>query len=279
MTRIAAATALVLTALLIPASASGVWGGALDTAHPQVGAMYFDYEGTGEPRIDGQICSGSYAGESKDGRNDVFLTAGHCMPPPELGIPASDIYVSFDSNASSSDPHDLVSSPIQVQSYHLMPGFGHHAGDPRDIGILLLPKDSVPASLTPVQLAPAGFLDTLKTQGALNFRVMDIVGYGVTPIWDGPGPTDFAFEGKRRSGTSIVIGLSKALLRLSQNNGIGTGSGLCFGDSGSPQIDPASNRVVSIARGGNGQCNAPSYNYRLDTAPARGFLGQFLNLP
>ena len=187
MTRIAAATALVLTALLIPASASGVWGGALDTAHPQVGAMYFDYEGTGEPRIDGQICSGSYAGESKDGRNDVFVTAGHCMPPPELGIPASDIYVSFDSNASSSDPHDLVSSPIQVQSYHLMPGFGHHAGDPRDIGILLLPKDSVPASLTPVQLAPAGFLDILKTQGALNFRVMDIVGYCVTRSGTGQG--------------------------------------------------------------------------------------------
>jgi hypothetical protein len=71
MTRILAAGALALAALLIPASALGVWGGVLDTAHPQVGAMYFDYEGTGEPRIDGQICSGSYAGESKDGRNDV----------------------------------------------------------------------------------------------------------------------------------------------------------------------------------------------------------------
>lgn len=279
MTRIAAAAALALAALLIPASASGVWGGVLDTAHPQVGAMYFDYEGTGEPRIDGQICSGSYAGESKDGRNDVFLTAGHCMPPPELDIPASDLYVSFNSNASSSDPQDLVSSPIQVQSFHQMPGFSHDSADPHDIGILLLPKDSVPASLSPVQLAAAGYLDTLKRQGTLNFRVMQIVGYGVTPVWDAPGPTDYFFDGKRRSGTSIITGLSKALVRFSQNNGIGTGSGLCFGDSGSPQIDPATNRVVSVTRGGNGQCNANNYNYRLDTPTARGFLGQFLSLP
>jgi hypothetical protein len=279
MMRIAAAAALALAALLIPTSASGVWGGVLDTAHPQVGAMYFDYEGTGEPRIDGQICSGSYAGESKDGRNDVFLTAGHCMPPPELDISASDLYVSFNSNASSSDPHDLVSSPIRVQSFHLMPGFDHDAADPHDLGILLLPKDSVPAALAPVQLAAAGYLDTLKRQGTLNFRVMQIVGYGVTPVWDAPGPTDYLFDGKRRSGTSIITGLSKALVRFSQNNGIGTGSGLCFGDSGSPQIDPATNRVVSVTRGGNGQCNSNNYNYRLDTPTARGFLGQFLSLP
>jgi hypothetical protein len=279
MTRILAAAALALSALLIPASASGVWGGALDTAHPQMGAMYFDYEGTGEPRIDGQICSGSYAGESKDGRNDVFLLAGHCVPPAEAGIPPTDLYVSFDSNASVTDPHDLVAGPIQVQSYHQMPGFGHDFADPHDLGIMLLPKDSVPASLAPVQLAPAGFLDTLKSQGTLKFRVMDIVGYGVTPIWDAPGPTDFAFDGKRRSGTSIITGLGKALVRFSQNNGIGTGSGMCFGDSGSPQIDHATNRVISVTRGGNGQCNSNNYNYRLDTPTARGFLGLFLNLP
>jgi hypothetical protein len=37
--------------------------------------MYLDYEGTGEPCIDGLVYSGSYAGESKDGRNDAFLLA------------------------------------------------------------------------------------------------------------------------------------------------------------------------------------------------------------
>jgi hypothetical protein len=279
MTRRLVVLALVLSALVLPVSASGVWGGAVDTTHPQVGAMYFDYEGTGSPRIDGLICSGSFAGDSKNGQNDVFLLAGHCLPPPELGIPAGALYVSFNNNASVTNTHDFVSSPIKVLSYHQMPGFGHDLGDLHDLGILLLAKDSVPGSIAPVQLAPAGFLDTLKREGTLKFREVDIVGYGVTPVWEPAGPTDFAFDGKRRSGTSIIIGLGKAFVRFSQNDGIGTGNGLCFGDSGSPQIDPATNRVISVTTGGNGQCNANNYNYRVDTPQAREFLGQYLNLP
>jgi hypothetical protein len=277
MTRILAALALGVAALVLPAGASGVWGGTLDTTHPQVGAMYFDYEATGSPRIDGLVCSGSFAGDSKDGLYDVFLLAGHCLPPAELGVPASALFVSFSNNASVTDTHSLVSSPIEVQSYHQMPGFGHDLGDLRDLGVLLLPKDS--ASGSPVQLAPASFLDALKAQGTLKFRIVDIVGYGVVPNWDDPGPTSFAFDGKRRSGTSVITGLSKADVRYSQNNGIGTGSGLCFGDSGSPQIDQATQRVVSVTSGGNGQCNANNHNYRVDTPQARAFLGQFLNLP
>jgi Trypsin len=87
------------------------------------------------------------------------------------------------------------------------------------------------------------------------------------------------FDRKRRSGTSVVTGLGKGLVKLKQNNGIGTGSGLCIGDSGSPQIDHATGYVISVTSGGNGQCNANSINYRVDTPQARAFLGQFLDLP
>ena len=86
-------------------------------------------------------------------------------------------------------------------------------------------------------------------------------------------------SGLPRSGTSIILGLGKAFVRFSQNDGIGTGSGLCFGDSGSPQIDQATQRVISVTTGGNVQCNANNYNHRVDTSTAREFLGQFLNLP
>jgi len=59
MKRRSLAAGLVLAALLLlPTSASGVWGGQLDTTHSNVGAMYFDYDGTG-PFVDGLICSGS----------------------------------------------------------------------------------------------------------------------------------------------------------------------------------------------------------------------------
>jgi hypothetical protein len=262
-------------ALGAPAGAFAVWGGTVDTAHPQVGAMYFDRDGSGTAVSGELICSGSYAGPSKTGQFNVFLTAGHCLPPPELNIPASKLLVSFDG-----DGRDGVSNAITVSQYHRMPGFGHDFGDLHDLGVLLLPAGSVPATIPPVQLPPAGYLDTLKAAGTLKFKIVDIVGYGVVPVWEPAGPTQFAFDGVRRAGTSIIIGLRHSMVIYNQNrHGIGTGSGLCFGDSGSPQFEQGTLRVLSTTTGGNGQCNANNQNTRVDTAEARAFLGQFLNLP
>lgn len=273
---------VVLAAVLaIPGTALAVWGGAPDgDGHPSVGAMYFDPDG-GDVSALQLICSGSYAGPSKDGRADVFLTAGHCLPPADLGIPAFLIKVSFDNNEGG----DPVDSPITILSYHQMPGWGHDRGDLRDLGVLLLPAGSVAGAFTaaaanPVQLPPANYLNDLKRARDLQFRVADIVGYGVTPIWGPGGPTTFGFDGVRKTGTSIINGLTKSFLRFNQNpDGIGTGSGLCFGDSGSPQFDEGSLMVLSVTTGGNGQCNSANQNYRVDTPLAREFLGQFLNLP
>ncbi len=271
--RIALAAAVL--AVSLPATALGVWGGTTDVTHPGVGAMYFDFMGTGVAVADGLVCSGSYAGPSADGTHDVFLTAGHCMPPAEAGIPPSALIVSFDGNAT-----DGVSGQIKVSEYHQMPGFGHDFGDFHDLGILLLPAHSVAAGIPAVQLPTAGYLDQLKAAGTLKFRIADIVGYGVTPVWEPAGPTTFVFDGVRRSGTSIITGLSKSNLHYNQNrNGIGTGSGVCFGDSGSPQFDQGTLLVLSVTSGGNGQCNANNVNYRVDTPLAREFLGRFLALP
>jgi hypothetical protein len=77
-----------------------------------------------------------------------------------------------------------------------------------------------------------------------------------------------------------VTGLTRSKLLFSQNvHGIGTGSGLCIGDSGSPQLLPGTLTAISITNGGNLQCNANDANYRLDTAVARHFLGDYLDLP
>jgi hypothetical protein len=265
---------VVLVSLAFAPSAGAVWGGQEDTAHPGVGAMYFDEDGDGAVTADWLVCTGSYAGRSKDGRSDVILMAGHCLPPAEEGIPASKLLVSFDRDA-----RDGVSGTIAATAYHQMPGFGHDAGDPRDLGIVLLPAGSA-AGRPAVQLPRAGYLDALKASGALKFLRVDIVGYGAIPNWDDPGPTTFAFDGVRRSGTSTVIGLTRSSLLFNQNrHGVGTGSGLCFGDSGSPQLERGTLRLLSVTNGGNGQCNANNANYRVDTPAARSFLGQFLTLP
>jgi hypothetical protein len=249
-------------AVLAPASALAVWGGTVDTAHPGVGAMYFDVLGNGTAISDGLICSGSYAGRSKDGRNDVFLTAGHCMPPPELGITAGQLLVSFDGDGTNG-----VSNPIKVTSFHQMPGFGHDFGDFHDLGVLLLPAGSVPAGTPAVQLPPAGYLDRLKASGQLKFTIVD--SSGTASSRSGSRPVrQFVFDGVRRAGATIIAGLRASNVIYNQNrHGIGTGSGLCFGDSGSPQLAKGTLLVLSVTSGGNGQCNANNQNYRVDTGP------------
>lgn len=113
------ALAVAVLAVALPATALAVWGGTVDTTHPSVGAMYFDFMGNGVAVPDGLVCSGSYAGPSADGKHDVFLTAGHCMPPASLGIPPSALIVSFDGDGTNG-----VSGQIKVSEYHQMPGFG-----------------------------------------------------------------------------------------------------------------------------------------------------------
>ncbi|WP_332875433.1 trypsin-like serine protease [Ornithinimicrobium sediminis] len=87
-------------------------------------------------------------------------------------------------------------------------------------------------------------------------------------------------EGGREAGTSIITGLRPANVLSNQNpHGIGTGSGVCFGDSGSPQLDAGTLTVISVTSGGNRHCNAHNDNYRVDTPAAREFLGEFIALP
>jgi len=274
---------LFVVVLVAPVAAFGVWGGEPDgDDHPSVGAMYFEFA-DGQPGVvvDDLMCSGSYAGPSKDREHDVFLTAGHCLPPAELELPAFLLTVSFDNNESDDSPDALIT----VDEYHQMPGFGHDRGDLRDLGILLLPSGSVAAAFpdaaaNAVVLPSENYLDDLKKDGELKRRTADIVGYGVTPVWGPGGPTTFDFDGVRKSGTSVINGLTKSMLLYNQNpNGVGTGAGLCFGDSGSPQFNEGTVNVLSVTSGGNGQCNSVNNNYRVDTPQAREFLGEFLALP
>lgn len=269
-----AAGALIVVA---PAPAAAVWGGTPDgNDHPSVGAMYYDGDQDGTTIADELVCSGSYAGTHYG--HDVFLTAGHCLPPPEFPVAPHELSVSFDG-----DLRDGVSSPIAVQAFHVMPGFGHDRGDLKDLGVLLMPPGSVDAAFgspPPVQLPPAGHLDDLKSDGDLKFRIVEIVGYGVTPVWGPGGPTTFEIPYIRQQGTSVITGLRKANVLYNQNpNGIGTGSGVCYGDSGSPQLDVGTLTVMSVTGGGNPLCNANNTNYRVDTVAAREFLDQFIALP
>ena len=264
-----------------PKIASAAWGGMDDgNAHPMVGAVYADFNNNGQIEFFELICSGSYAGASKNGDFDVFLTAGHCVGPLVVFFGITDFWVSFDPDPIGSG--GVPTNLIQSTSFDWDQRFGHDSGNLYDSAVVVLPAGSVESNhpgLSPVELPPAGFLNDLKRSGELQHAVMEMVGYGVVPTWQQPGGTQFAFDGVRRTSYSTVKGLTRAWLNFNQNtNATGLG-GACFGDSGSPQFVPTTRMIVSTTTGGDPNCRANNYNYRLDTVGAREFLGLYLDLP
>jgi hypothetical protein len=264
----------LLLAVLAAAPVSAAWGGQPDgDQHPMVGAMFFDWDASGGISDWELSCSGSYAGVSRDGRNDVFLTAGHCVAPmAAFGSPPA--YVSFDNDLVAGG----ISGLITAEGYAWDPAFGHDAGDMHDLGVVLLPLGSV-SGIEPVVLPPAGFMDDLLQRAALKDLDVEAVGYGAIPMWQQRGGTQFGWPGTRNMATVNIKGLTKADILYNQNaNATGDG-GVCFGDSGSPQFIAGDRTVISVTSGGDGNCRAHNHDYRLDTPQARSFLGQFLVLP
>ena len=266
---------LMILSLFMTTGVFAISNGEPDgNTHPMVGALFADFDGDGEISGLELICSGSYAGPSVDGQYDVFLTAGHCVVPiVVLGF--SEAYVSFDNEVLDADgPADLIAS----DTFYFDPAFGHDSGDLHDLGVVLLPAGSV-VGIDPVELPPAGYLNGLKKGGAIKQVVVENAGYGVVPTWKQPGGTQFAFDGVRRTANSPVKGLTKSNVLYNMNHDATDLGGVCFGDSGSPQFISGTKMIISTTSGGDGNCRAHNYNYRLDTESARNFLGQFLDLP
>ena len=153
-----------------------------------------------------------------------------------------------------------------------MPGFGRDLGDLRDLGILLLPVGSVPAGIPAVQLPTAGYLDQLKASG--QSEVPDRRNRG---LWRdaglGAGRPD-AVHVRRRPALGAPRSSPGSPRRwcttTSSGTASGPGSGVCFGDSGSPQFDVGTLRVLSVTSGGNGQCNANNLELPGRHAPGAG---------
>lgn len=266
---------LLLAALISTTSVLAAWGGEPDgNQHPMVGALFADFNGNGSIEGFELVCSGSYAGPSADGVYDVFLTAAHCVAPAvEFGF--TQAYVSFDNEVlNANGPANVIPSV----GFDWDRRFGHDQGNLYDLGVILLPAGSV-TGITPVQLPPEGYLDDLKSAGILKDTAIELVGYGVVPAWKQPGGTQTFFDGVRRTSDGTIKGLTQAWLLFNQNHDATGEGGLCFGDSGSPQFVAGTTMIVSTTTGGDPNCRANSYNYRLDTEEARTFLGQYLNLP
>ena len=273
-TAAAVVAATIVSALVAAAPALAVDGGVPDRgAHPNVGLLGFDVDREGDtPPF--ALCSGSVVSDS------VFLTAAHCI----AAVPDAQWVVTLDGGGPGGPvatagfyPDDFpffMTGPVyRSLGTAVHPGFDGSTSHGNDLAVVLFPHGTF-AGVTPVRLPRAGVLDELAAEGVLRGRSVTLVGYGVDAQL---GPPRYFFAGYRRTATARVQALTPRWLRIQQTAAATGQGGLCYGDSGSPQL--LDGTAVSVFSRHARTCQGTSREQRLDTPSARDFLSGFVPLP
>jgi hypothetical protein len=172
----------------------------------------------------------------------VFATAGHC------GSDGARVAVAFD--ADLNDGWSLLPGTLRVDP-----------AKKADLAVVVL---DAPAPVAPASLPQEGAVDGLAKRSPVLS-----VGYGYSSrAADG----SFVYDGLRRRAESPVKKSSKLYVTISTRE-----AGPCMGDSGGPQL--VGDTVLSVTSGGSKDCSGKADGYRVDSKPARAFLGRFVALP
>ena len=282
----ALATAAATLALVVgPAlAATAITGGAADTQHPSVAMIVF-YDGTGRYR-----CSASLVSST------VLLTAAHCTD----GVKGS-VAVTFDPVIAKAPPSPLpvAAKPAEAYTHEELAAAGYLSGGANthpaysgftdiknwnDVGVVVL--DEPVEGITPVKLAPVGYLDAYK-QPKLNKTIFEVVGYGteVRKAESGPQkPTPMTYPLFRRVAFAPGQKLTPQILQLNGNehDNRGTG-GSCFGDSGGPTFHSPSGthdaakevQVTVTSYGYTSNCRYLDGMQRVDIPVVQDWLAEF----
>jgi V8-like Glu-specific endopeptidase len=250
---ITACVAVLLGTLAFSSIAGAITYGSPDgEGHPEVGALLAPVaysDGTWE------ACSGTLISPT------VFLTAAHC----DLGVDR--VAVTFESS------YVAGSGKTYWGTWHADPMFRGAQSDPYDVAVVVLDKA---VRITPARLPRAGSLGNLASGTKFTS-----VGYGAQSVTVDQGPT-FHYADIRYVATGTLWTSTDSWLKISMNPALGDG-GTCYGDSGGPNFLGAgsteTNIVAATTITGDFMCRATNVDYRLDTASARSFLGQFVTLP
>ncbi|MEV1175149.1 trypsin-like serine protease [Nonomuraea sp. NPDC049784] len=237
--------------------AAAITNGSADgDTHPEVGALV-----DGKQYEDGTwtYCTGTLISPT------VFLTAAHCGEGK-----TKTARVTF---AGQYKPGSTVYT-------------GRYIPDPRyngkssnhDMAVVVF-KTPIPG-IKPAQLPTAGLLDQLKADKSLESARFTPVGYGsLDPVKKGHHQ-QFKYTDTRRQSSISFKDLSRRWLDLSLSSW--SDGSTCFGDSGGPNFlgGPESHLLVATTiSGADNACKKTNYDYRLDSATARHFLGKYVTLP
>jgi hypothetical protein len=192
------------------------------------------------------ICSGSALSPTR------LLTAAHCADPSQP------VFVSYKSGppfSLSTDftPGTFVANPNWCPNCgHGVPGFDSH-----DVAVVTLPS--------------AGLVDTLPMDSPI-----DLVGYGAQGFARGGGQPQNVLLLTRFFAPSLLIqsndAISDEFIKLTANPAQGKG-GICFGDSGGPDLISGTTTVVAVNTFlNNSNCAGVTYSQRIDLPDILSFI-------
>jgi hypothetical protein len=253
------AAGLALAALIAVVPVKAVTNGQPDgSRHPFVGVAIQPI-----PSMPGfvSVCSGSALSASK------FLTAAHCFDPSQ---PA---FVSY-----KSGPPFSLATDFTPGIFHPDPdwcpgcGPGTQGFDSHDVAVITLFSPRDPGAFA--RLPAPGLVDSL----AMGTPI-DIVGYGVQGFIRGGGQPGQVFLFTRYFAPSQLIQsnnlASAEFIKLTANPSQGTG-GVCFGDSGGPDLLGGTRTVLAVnSFVTNSNCAGVTYSNRVDLPDILAFINSF----
>lgn len=276
----------VALAVIAGASPSGaIIGGEKDGArHPNVAVL--------EVAVEGGYwlsCSGTLVAPT------VVVTAAHCVST-SLGATTS-VAVSFDEEPAT-DANGGLAGPTITGTWAVHPQWQPTGSDLNyDMAVVVLdrPATDLWPAVTPAGLPRLGELDRYAKGPKPQ---LDAVGYGYHDV-AGAGPGAYSYDPVERRTAAVKFHDAGALLTVTNNRGTGSpnSGAICSGDSGGALLAGSTLvGVISFHRndrlgawtGPHSQamdnsasswCEGWGGYPRLDTASARGFLGQYLTLP
>jgi hypothetical protein len=173
-------------------------------------------------------------------------------------------------------------SEVPQGGVNFYPGTAHTYSAPgvfSDLGIVVLTQP-VPTNVVSeyAQLPTVGLADQLSSGSPI-----DVTGYGVNYQVHGGGPPDWNWTAgvirRMYAPSSFVSGNfagSGSFIRLTANPGGGKG-GICFGDSGGPDLIGGTDIVIAVNTFvNNGNCAGVTHSFRIDTPDILAWIQSFL---